>query len=201
MAPDGASTPAEPTQPEPTREGARTPAARSFSVAPASTEVTGADLALVEGFVAFSLGSTDAAVSQLHLSPAGVHLGLGDEVLAYLPVATAADPAAWVIDEDVFRAYVGPFSALDVLSRGVTDTQGDDDSLATQKGELVVTVGEHPHCVSPAVPPPPAVEGMRRVSVQPAEGAMGSCIDWFTVDFFVHDDGAVAAITLDLWEP
>jgi len=30
---------------------------------------------------------------------------------------------------------------------------------------------------------------------------MQSCLDWFTIDFFVDNDGMVAAITLDLWEP
>jgi hypothetical protein len=51
------------------------------------------------------------------------------------------------------------------------------------------------------VPPPPDVAALRRVSVQPAPSSIESCIDWFAVDFFVRDDGTIAAITLDLGEP
>jgi len=30
---------------------------------------------------------------------------------------------------------------------------------------------------------------------------MGSCLMWYTVDFFVNADGLVAAIATDFWEP
>lgn len=50
---------------------------------------------------------------------------------------------------------------------------------------------------------PPAPDGLadlRRVSVQPELGDR-SCLEWWTVDLFVADDGSIAAVTMDLYEP
>ncbi|WP_146237585.1 hypothetical protein [Georgenia satyanarayanai] len=165
----------------------------------ATSEATDADSALVERFVAFSLDPDAASTSELGLASEGAQLGLGDRLLTELPVASAPDPAAWEIPEDVFRGRVGPFSAIDVMAREVAGSDGDP-SVADESG-LIVTFGDHPHCVSPPVPAPPEMNEMRRVSVQPSPNRMQSCLDWFTIDFFVDSDGLVAAITLDLWEP
>lgn len=115
-----------------------------------------------------------------------VRLGLADELLVRRSSSELARPEAWVLDVEVFRAYAGPFSALDVLAR---------------PGETTVSVGPHPHCASPPVPPPPEVARLRRVSVQPELGPNDSCLNWWTVDAFVTADGEIAAVTLDLWEP
>lgn len=50
-------------------------------------------------------------------------------------------------------------------------------------------------------PPPSGLQDLRRVSVQPPEQSIESCLEWSTVDFFVDEDGLVVAITVDLWEP
>ncbi|EYR64080.1 hypothetical protein N866_15885 [Actinotalea ferrariae CF5-4] len=189
------TTPGSTPAPEPTAPEASGP----FSLAPADADVTAADLALVERLITFSLDPDDDAVPALGLAPEGVRLGLADRLLAALPVASAADPAAWRIPEEEFRAHSGPFSALDVLRHRTTGAEG---SPAVPDGlPLVVTVGEHPHCAAPPVAPPAEVAALRRVAVQPAEAAMSSCLDWFTVDLFVDDGGVVRAVTLDLWEP
>lgn len=115
-----------------------------------------------------------------------VQLGLGRDLRQARSPAELADPSSWVIDTEVFRAYSGPFSALDVAA-------GADDA--------VVAIGEHPHCASPPVPAPDAVADLTRVSVQPNPDAIESCLQWWTVDLFVNDDGRIEAVTLDLWEP
>jgi len=176
-----------------------TPTGEAVEGGTATSEATDADRALAQRFVAFSLDLGAASASELGLASEGVQLGLGDRLLTELSVASATDPAAWEIPEDVFRGSAGPFSAIDVLGRGVAGSDGDP-SVADMSG-LVVTVGDHPHCVSPPVPAPPEMSEMRRVSVQPSPDRMQSCLDWFTIDFFVDNDGMVAAITLDLWEP
>lgn len=115
-----------------------------------------------------------------------VQLGLGRALHHSRSAAELADPSAWIIDEEYFRAASGPFSALD-MAAGSQDT--------------VVSVGEHTHCASPPVPPPSDVAALARVSVQPDPERIGSCLQWWTVDFFVNATGNIEAVTLDFWEP
>jgi hypothetical protein len=46
---------------------------------------------------------------------------------------------------------------------------------------------------------PEGLESLRQQSVQPAK--TDSCLEWFSVDLFVNEDGEIAAVTLDLYEP
>lgn len=108
------------------------------------------------------------------------NLGLADRLLTSWTPAQLADPATWTLDVESFR--VGPFSALQQLSR-------------LEAAQL--SVGPHPHCVSPSIPAPVEVAHLRRVSVQPRE--FDSCLQWFTVDLFVDANGAAHAV--DLYEP
>ena len=113
-------------------------------------------------------------------------MGLGDRLVAKRSLEELSKPRGWVLDVDYyFRAYVGPFSALDLLA---------------QRKEVRVSAGPHPHCASPKpVPPPRKVAELDRLSAQPRE--TGSCLQWWTVDFFVSADGTIQAVTLDFWEP
>lgn len=115
-----------------------------------------------------------------------VQLGLGRDLHQTRSAAELADPSAWIIDEEYFRAASGPFSALD-MAAGSQDT--------------VVSVGEHTHCASPPVPPPGDVTALARISVQPDPERIDSCLQWWTVDFFVNETGDIEAVTLDFWEP
>ena len=147
------------------------------------SEPTDRERALVDAFVRFAR-SGDAA----DLDPAAfaddVALGLGPELVLARSPEELADPANWLLDRAVFRAYVGPFSALEQLRRDV---------------DFVVTVGPHAHCAAPPIPPPRGLEDHRRLSIQPA--AARSCLQWFTVDLFVDADGKLEAITVDFYEP
>ena len=113
-----------------------------------------------------------------------VRLGLSDRLLEGRTSEELAEPKAWVLSSEGFRAHVGPFSALDLLGRA---------------DAIIISVGPHPNCASPPAPPPAPVADLRRVSVQPRDNE--SCHQWWTVDLFMTPGGSVAAVTLDLWEP
>jgi hypothetical protein len=145
---------------------------------------TDEDEELIRALIGFARSPGPETIAALPFAEGGVWLGLGDQLLLQRVQEELADPQAWVLQEEYFRAYVGPFSALDQLARA---------------GETVISVGPHPHCASPPVPPPIQVADLRRVSVQPRDTE--SCLQWWTVDLFLTPDGKVAAVTLDLWEP
>lgn len=151
---------------------------------PEATTVTDAET-LVEAFVQFARDPSDGTFGELPLADT-VALGLGPTIIKTVGTTELRQPEVWQLDLDLYRAYTGPFSAFDILSRL--------DSFET-------TVGEHSHCASPPVPPAEGYEELDRISVQPRLGPQDSCLMWSTVDFFLLPSGDVAAITLDLWEP
>lgn len=161
-----------------------TPAATIQTSVPDTTTVTDAET-LVEAFVQFAREPSDSTFGELPLDDT-VDLGLGPTIIKTIGSTELRQPEAWQLDLDLFRAYTGPFSAFDSLNRL--------DSYET-------TVGEHPHCASPPVPPAEGYEALDRISVQPRLGPQDSCLMWSTVDFFLLPSGDVAAITLDMWEP
>ena len=143
------------------------------------------DLALVDAFLEFAKQPDAETFSRLPLAES-LSLGLGPQIIRMVDGESLRDPEAWVIDVAEFRAYTGPFSALELMRK-------PDDHT--------VHVGEHPHCAATAQAPPNELAGLRRVSVQPPNQSLDSCLDWTTVDFFVDQTGQVQAITMDLWEP
>lgn len=101
--------------------------------------------------------------------------------------------------KDYFRGYTGPFSPLSSIRQHV---EGDNTNEPMRRsGDLQVSVGDHPHCASPPAPVPPNLESLRRVSVQPADALITTCLDWFSVDLFIGPSGDIKAVTLDLFEP
>lgn len=140
---------------------------------------------LVDAFATFARNPGNDTFAELSLADE-VALGLGPQIIAVVDAADLSRPDTWVLDMEAFRAYVGPFSALDLLAGWAV---------------YEVTVGPHNHCASPPMPAPDGLEDLERVSVQPRLGLGDSCLAWGTVDFLVDPDGNVAAITLDMWEP
>ena len=141
------------------------------------------DEKLIQALRAFAELPSRETWERVPFAPGGVWLGLGERLLVKRSPEELADPAAWVHDVEDFRALVGPFSALDLLREA--------ESVA-------VSVGPHPHCASPPMPPPDRVATLRRVSVQPE--AIDTCLRWWTVDAFVTERGEIMAIALDRWE-
>lgn len=162
------------------------------------TDVTAADVKLADAFVAFATDPGPATAEALPLSPDGVRLGLGEKLLRDAPTGDVAITDSWELAADgYFRGYVGPFSALRALEEHVN---GELTSEAGRtSNEVTVSIGPHPHCASPPVPAPPGLGTRRRVSLQPA--GVESCLQWFSVDLYLDDQGQIVAVTLDLWEP
>lgn len=158
---------------------------------------TQSDRDLVRSFVLFAGAPGATTAADIPFARTGVRIGLASRLLAFIPAERLADRASWTIDlQPYFRGYVGPFEVLDPLVAHVGSSPGRDvlDSLQ-------VSLGAHPHCASPPVPAPPEVSGLRRVSLQPAEGTIDSCLSWFTTDLYVDGRGQVVAVTFDMWEP
>lgn len=148
-------------------------------------EVTTDENATALALVAFAADPSPDNFSTLSFADQVV-LTLGPEIGRSQPAETLAFPQNWRFDTsfDGFRGYVGPFSALDVLA---------------EERPVAVTGGTHDHCASPPVPVYPELEGLRQISIQPTDAT--SCLEWWTVDLFLTGDGAVAGVTLDLYEP
>lgn len=149
---------------------------------PSGADISDDEQALLDAFVAVS---TDGPIDTGSLRLAEeVQIGLSDQLLVSRTREELADPASWVLDLEAFRAYEGPFSALEVL----------ESMTATE-----VRAGRHDHCASPPASITPTLRDVRHLSIQPT--GIDSCLSWATVDIFVDDTGAVVGITLDLWEP
>lgn len=149
---------------------------------PSGVEVTEADRRLVETFTGFARNGGDPA--DLPIAPEGLQLGLADRIFLTRSASELADSAAWDIVFEPFRGRVAPFSAF---------------ALLADPRESLILVGPHDHCAAPPWPPASGLEDLRHLSIQPIRTS--SCLEWFTVDFFVNEEGLVEAITLDLWEP
>jgi hypothetical protein len=158
----------------------------------AGDAATDADVELVAGVIAFAAEPSDDTFADVPFVSDGVRLGLADVLGEPIAPADLADPERWSLHAEAFRARVGPFSALETLAH----RRGQADAIRAE--ELVVNVGHHPHCASPPMPPAREVEELRRVSVQPVGMP---CLLWWTVDLYVTEDGEIAAVSLDLYEP
>jgi hypothetical protein len=145
---------------------------------------TDKDERIVRALIRFARSPGPKTVADVPLADHGVWLGLADRLLAMRSPKELTATAAWVLRSKLFRGYAGRFSALDLLAG---------------RERMTVTLGPHPHCASPPVPPPPRVAHLRRVSVQPRD--IDSCNQWWTVDVFLRSGGDIQAVTLDTWEP
>lgn len=158
---------------------------------------TKAEQRLMRHFIAFARERTAESASRLPWADE-LAIGLGRDIKDTLDQTEAKDPAAWVLRAETFRGYTGPFSALERIRRHAETVSSD---TAGGSGAFRISAGEHPHCASPPVSAPKEFKDYRRVSIQPADSSIDSCLDWFTVDLFLDERGRVAAVTLDLWEP
>lgn len=158
---------------------------------------TTADERLMRDFISFAVDPSSETAARLPMANE-VSLGLSRDIKATLDRSEAPDTSAWVLRAKHFRARTGPFSALELIQRHAEEAGSES---VGGRSAFHVSVGEHPHCASPPVPAPREFEDYRRVSVQPSDSAIDSCLSWLTVDLFLDEQGSVVAVTLDLWEP
>ena len=138
----------------------------------------------MQALIAFARAPSDGTWAAVPFATT-VDLGLGDSIRTRRSAKDLRNPGTWLVNLDLFRARSGMTSALELI--------------AAEQGALRVTKGPHPHCVSPPVPAPRQVAGLRRVAAQPRD--WDSCLAWWTVDAFVNEDGEIEAVTFDLYEP
>ena len=180
---------AERSEPTASPGPSSTDAARPSGSAPQPTTAgpqetpTAAEQGLVRALLEFARAPGAGTLGAVPFAER-VRLGLSDRLMTERTTLDLARPDVWVLSTDPFRGHVGPFSALDLLARNTPTT---------------ISVGPHPHCASPPVPPPTDLVRSRRVSVQPKD--IDTCVLWWTVDLFVSPAGRIEAVTLDLWEP
>jgi hypothetical protein len=142
------------------------------------------DDAALDALVAFAREPDSETWSALPLAD-DVELGLGHHPRVRRVASELRDPAAWQVEAPrFFRGGVGPFSALSPLA-------------GTE--ELKYVEGAYARCASPPAAPQRGLASLRRRSIQPQ--ATESCLRWFAVDAYLTDDGRIAAVILDLWEP
>jgi hypothetical protein len=161
---------------------ARASSSQPTTAAPLETP-TATDEGVVQALAAFARAPGAGAFAAVRFADK-VRLGLSDRLITERASAELLLRDAWVLREEPFRGHVAPFSALDLLARNVPTT---------------ISIGPHPHCASPPVPPPTDLVRLRRVSVQPT--GIDTCLLWWTVDLFISPTGRVEAVTLDLWDP
>ncbi len=186
--PSPATSPrANPTSASPTETASPQTSTPSPNRAP-----TTADQRVMRDFVSFAVDPSPETVSRLPLANE-VALGLSRDIKSTLDISEAPDTSAWVLKAKYFRTYTGPFSALERIRRHAEDAGSNS---VGGRDAFQVSVGEHPHCASPPVAAPPEFKDYRRVSVQPSDSSIDSCLSWFTVDLFLDEQGSVGAVTL-----
>ena len=121
-----------------------------------------------------------------------VQLGLRDAIDKTVPRTKLADKASWRIDREEFAAAVGPFDA--------TATLREFAGIHTEIDPFTIGAGDYPHCNRQTFRAP-ELAGLARVTIQPRDGTIDSCISWFSVDLFVDHGGKIAAVTMDHGEP
>jgi hypothetical protein len=171
--------------PSPTQTAAVSPSGAPPPSLSPTQSATEEDRSLIAALIRFAKAPSEEALGALPFAPE-VSLGLGPDLLTTKGRDELIRPSAWKLDAEAFRGYVGPFSAL--------------ETLATS-GETFVSRGPHPHCASPPQAPARDVEALERVSVQPAQESIDTCLKWWSVDLFIDADGRIRAVTLDLFAP
>lgn len=138
--------------------------------------VTETDLAITDGLRALAAGGPAELPWADEVT---ISLGIDHEQVLTDP----NDVDSWVIDVEVWSAFVGPFDVL--------------GPLRNESGITYPTVGEISHCASPPLDLP--WEAARQLTIQPA--GISSCLEWYAISVFLNDAGEIARVMLDLREP
>lgn len=144
--------------------------------------VTGGDAALARQFYRFaadpSLGApfvNGAVWTGIEAGPTVTRLGDSER----------ADLEAWRLDA-AYAEGTGPFSALDIV--------------AASGGYYELHRGVRPGCAT-GVQAPPALAGLRALSLTAPSDTTGSCAQWWRVTLFLDDADAIAGVALGLGSP
>lgn len=168
---------------------------------PQSSAVTDEDLTLVRELVSIARNGvyddpqieTFRALVEAFPFADRVQLGKG-LVLRSLTHSQLAQPKLWEIDVDGSDERDGVLSAVDQINLYISLSS---DSSGGPPFE--VFEGDHPRCATGAPLKIPGVEGLRRISFEPASAE--NCLGWFSISLYQAGDGKITAVTLDRVEP
>lgn len=158
----------------------------SLGQAVAATTVTSEQRAVVEDLRAFAADPTPETFADLRFGPEFVPLLLGATVHAQVRATDLAVASGWTLRPEFFAGRVPPFSALGSLA---------------DPGEVLVAAGPRRHCAGPPLDRPSGFEDLALVVVEPAEGRIDSCLNWYAVHVYLDDQDRIAGVGLDLWDP
>lgn len=140
---------------------------------------------IIHTIIEFARHPSDETFAAIPLAE-NVTLGLWDDHTRLVSAAALRDPAAWIMDADIWAAYVGPFDML--------RSAGRDESMQYR-------IGPHDHCAGPPLAAPGGFEFHTQISAEPAELTVQTCMQWSSLNVFVNDDNLIEGIFLDIWEP
>jgi hypothetical protein len=147
-----------------------------------TAEADAADDAVAFAFGDFAAGG-EGSFDDLPVADE-VLLALGSQVYARRSATGLADRGAWSINAPFYADLAGPFNLL-----------------IQTPAPARFAIGPHDRCASPVpLPAPPELARYRRISIEPAEGTIESCIDWWSIELFV-DDGRIVGVAADAVGP
>lgn len=180
-------TPSPSPSQTPTTTAAPSPTSPTTSSAPPPSWSRIAQ-ARAEALVAMAQDPLPGLVSRVAFAPS-VQVRVGQAVVVTVPREELANRDAWVLGDRTteYAQRGGPFDVLDPLR-------------STPPADTTWGIGQHAGCSVPELPAN-LVPNTRRVWIQPKEGTISSCIDWWSVDMWITDDGEVTAVSLELGAP
>ena len=152
--------------------------------------------ALLGEFVNFALRPDTTASGAVSFADQ-VELGLGTAVSRTISGSDLGNPRRWRLPLPGSTGADGRTSALDLITRQATRAVEQE----IRSGIFAVTAGEHPRCAADPSPPLDGYTVEEQLSVMPGARTIDSCLDWFAVDLYTDDDGDIAAVRVDVFEP
>jgi hypothetical protein len=117
-----------------------------------------------------------------------IHVGFGDSIVRTLTAAHAGRAQAWRLPPGTVPWLVGRVSPLTQVARS--------------RGRYAVYSGAHPpSCAGVDMQPPPRLDQYHRLSIQPRQSVIDSCLSWWSVNLFVNDVRQVTGVTVNFSEP
>lgn len=137
----------------------------------------------IDAFIRFAHEPSEATAAAVTFGEV-VGIGLGGDLLRDLDAVERADRLSWKLPLDNRWGRDGSASALDLL--------GTTPSLGLTRDRI-------DSCASEAGPGPASMASLTRLTLEPAD--IDTCLNWFAVDLFLDDGGAVVGVTVELWDP
>lgn len=136
-------------------------------------------------FLEFAAAPSAGTLAALDVAPT-VEFGVDGRKVTERSAADLLDHHAWDVGNTRTTSgqFVGPFNALTAV-QGIQHRGG---GFSNSHGD-VVRCGTTEH-----IPHAATLGAATRVSVQPDPSAISSCVDWFSVDLYLDDQGRLVGV-------